>query len=251
MTSLGDNSLDTHRPRCPLAFFSAWRVGDPGMDHPRPASSPTRICASVGVRVRVRVRVRVGRGAWGVRRERGSWVVGRGRRAPSTSGRRMRAPPPRRRIGQATTTASMLPVPRPSTKETALSTKKLNRMAAALARALRMDEINQLGRETGQSARLRTVTPFRLFLSITTALADGDVESLADLLREFNHHNGASVAYKPFYNRLARPGFAKFMRKMLERLLERLSVQALAPEGHAAVARFKDIVIHDRGSRCP
>jgi len=75
----------------------------------------------------------------------------------------------------------MLPVPKPSTKETALSTRKLNRMAAALARALRMDEVNPLGRETGQSERLRTVTPFRLFLSISTALADGNVESLADL----------------------------------------------------------------------
>ncbi|HEX6315689.1 MAG TPA: hypothetical protein VFZ73_12555 [Gemmatimonadaceae bacterium] len=121
-------------------------------------------------------------------------------------------------------------------------------MATALARALHMDEVNQLGRETGQSERLRTVTPFRLFLSIATALADGRVESLADLLREFNRHNDASVAYKPFYNRLARPGFAKFMRKMLERLLEHLSIQALAPQGHAAVARFKDIVIQDGSS---
>jgi hypothetical protein len=142
----------------------------------------------------------------------------------------------------------MLPVPTPITKETALSTKKLNRIAATLARALSMDEVNQLGRETGQSERLRTVTPFRLFLSISTALADGNVESLADLLREFNRHNFASVAYMPFYNRLARPGFAKFMRKMLERLLERLSTQALAPQGHSAVARFKDIVIQDGSS---
>ena len=129
-----------------------------------------------------------------------------------------------------------------------MSRKKLTRMAAALARALRMDEVNQLGRETGQSERLRTVTPFRLFLSVTTALADGGIESLADLLREFNRHNDASVAYKPFYNRLARPGFARFMRKMLERLLERLSIRALAPQGHAAVARFKDIVIQDGSS---
>ncbi len=81
----------------------------------------------------------------------------------------------------------------------------------ALARALSTDDVNQLGRTTGQSKRLRTVTPHRLFPSTITALPARNVESLADLLREFNHQNDVTVAYKAFYNRLARPGFAKFM----------------------------------------
>jgi hypothetical protein len=77
------------------------------------------------------------------------------------------------------------------------------------------------------------------------ALAGGQVESLADLLRELNHQNDVTVAYKAFYNRLARPGFATFMHQMLDRLLERLCVQTLAPEGKAAVSQFRDIVIQD------
>jgi hypothetical protein len=121
-------------------------------------------------------------------------------------------------------------------------------MRTALARALSVEEVNQLGRDTGQSERLRTVTPHRLFLSTITALAAGKVESLADLLREFNYQNEVTVAYKAFYNRLARPGFASFMRQMFVRLVERLSVQTLKPEGNAAVARFKDIVIQDGSS---
>jgi hypothetical protein len=121
-------------------------------------------------------------------------------------------------------------------------------MRTALARALSVGDVNQLGRETGQSQRLRTVTPHRLFLSTMAALADGKVESLADLLREFNHQNQVTVAYKAFYNRLARPGFATFMQQMFARLVERLSIRMLAPEGHAAVARFKDIVIQDGSS---
>jgi hypothetical protein len=56
------------------------------------------------------------------------------------------------------------------------------------------------------------------------------------------------VAYKAFYNRLARVGFATFMREMLARLVERLSEQTLTPAGHVAVARFKDIVIQDGSS---
>ncbi|HWO19255.1 MAG TPA: hypothetical protein VNO30_10780 [Kofleriaceae bacterium] len=103
-------------------------------------------------------------------------------------------------------------------------------MREALARALSIDEVNQIGHETGQSERLRTVTPHRLFLATTAALAGRSVESLADLLREFNHQNDATVAYRAFYNQLARPGFPSFMEQMFAWLLKRLSLQALTPE---------------------
>lgn len=129
-----------------------------------------------------------------------------------------------------------------------MSAAQLTRMRDALARALSIEDVNELGRQTGQSERLRTITPHRLFLSTVAGLASGQVESLADLLREFNHQNDVTVAYKAFYNRLARSGFATFMRQMFARLLERLCVQTLAPEGHAAVSRFKDIVIQDGSS---
>ena len=129
-----------------------------------------------------------------------------------------------------------------------LSTTELIKVRDALARALSGDDVNQLGRDTGQAKRLRTVTPHRLFLAVVSALASGHVESLADLLRAFNYQNGVTVAYKAFYNRLARVGFATFMREMFARLIERLSVQTLTPEGQVAVARFKDIVIQDGSS---
>jgi len=105
-----------------------------------------------------------------------------------------------------------------------LSTIELTRVSHALARALAVDEVNQLGRDTGQAERLRIVTPHRLFLAIVSALASAPVESLADLLRAFNYQHGVEVAYKAFYNRLARVGFATFMRGMLARLIERLSL---------------------------
>lgn len=129
-----------------------------------------------------------------------------------------------------------------------MSTPHLTRMRTALARALSADDVNQLGRKTGQSERLRTITPHRLFLSTIAALAGGNVESLADLLREFNHQNDVCVAYKAFYNRLARAGFADFMREMFVRLVEKLAVRTLEPDGSAAIARFRDIVIQDGSS---
>jgi hypothetical protein len=127
-----------------------------------------------------------------------------------------------------------------------LSTTELIKVRDVLARALSGDEVNQLGRATGQAKRLRTVTPHRLFLAVVAALASAHVESLADLLREFNYQNGVTVAYKAFYNRLARVGFATFMREMLARLVEQLSEQTLTPAGQVAIARFKDIVIAGR-----
>lgn len=121
-------------------------------------------------------------------------------------------------------------------------------MRDALARALSIDDVNQLGRDTGQSERLRTITPHRLFLALMAALGGAKVESLADLQREFNHQNGVCVAYKAFYNRLGHVGFATFMREMFARLLKQLAVRTLEAEGDAAVARFKDIVIQDGSS---
>lgn len=129
-----------------------------------------------------------------------------------------------------------------------LSTTELTKLSHTLGRALAAAAVNQLGRDTGQAQRLRTVTPHRLFLAMVSTLGSGRVESLADLLRAFNHQNGVDVAYKAFYNRLARIGFATFMRGMLARLLDQLRVQTLTPEGQKAVARFTDIVIHDGSS---
>ena len=129
-----------------------------------------------------------------------------------------------------------------------MSPTELTKVRDALARALSVEAVNQLGRDTGQAVRLRTVTPHRLFLAVVSALASARVESLADLLRAFNHQQGVDVAYKAFYNRLARVGFATFMRGMLARLIDRLRLDTLAAEGERAVARFRDIVIQDGSS---
>jgi hypothetical protein len=72
---------------------------------------------------------------------------------------------------------------------------KLTPIEAVLQQALSEQAINDLGRQTGQSKRLRVVTPFRLVLAIIAALAGRRIESLADLLREFNHQNDAQVGH--------------------------------------------------------
>ena len=129
-----------------------------------------------------------------------------------------------------------------------LSVPELTKVRDVLARVLSREEVNQLGRATGQARRLRTVTPHRLFVAVVSTLGSARVESLADLLRAFNYQNGVTVAYKAFYNRLALAGFATFMHGMFDRLVAHLRVETLMPEGQTAVARFKDIVIQDGSS---
>ena len=62
-----------------------------------------------------------------------------------------------------------------------MSPTELTKVRDVLARALSVEAVNQLGRDTGQAVRLRTVTPHRLFLAVVSALASGHVASLAGL----------------------------------------------------------------------
>jgi len=129
-----------------------------------------------------------------------------------------------------------------------VSKADLSEMAAVLKAALSIRDINDLGRQTGQSKRLRIVTPFRLVLALVGAMSSGNVESIADLLREFNFQNGTTTAYKAFYNRLAQPAFAEFMRQVFSRLLGGLALETLKPEAGSAVSAFEDIIIQDGSS---
>jgi hypothetical protein len=132
--------------------------------------------------------------------------------------------------------------------EAALSLTELTKIRTILSRAFQSSTVNELGRATGQARRLRTVTPHRLFLAVVSGLAAARIETLADLLRVFNHQHGVRVAYKAFYNRLAGPGFETFMRTMCARLLAEFRLQTLTPDGEHAVGQFRDIVIQDGSS---
>lgn len=124
---------------------------------------------------------------------------------------------------------------------------QLSESRAMLNRALTEEAVNGIGRQTGQSARRRKVTPHRLFISIIASLSSFTVETIADLLGAFNDRFG-KLAYKAFYNRLARPSFAVFMREMFCHLLGTLSMEVLKPEPDSPLNDFSDILIQDGSS---
>ena len=109
-------------------------------------------------------------------------------------------------------------------------------------------ELNQLGKAVRYCQRERVVTPFRLIVAMVSSLGQGKVETLADIHRSFNALFGEGLAYKPFHNRLAKRGFAEFMRACVERVLERLVLRVLEVKRGQAFWEFRRIIIHDGSS---
>jgi len=124
----------------------------------------------------------------------------------------------------------------------------VNKLEATLKETLSEKKINSIGLKTGQSKRLREVTPYRLLLTLLSAFAGHRVETIADLRRRFNYQHQSSTAYKAFYNRLAHKGFAWFLSTIVTELLHKFSLRILQPEPNSPLVRFKDIVIQDGSS---
>jgi len=114
--------------------------------------------------------------------------------------------------------------------------------------ALNRADLTRIGKETGFTQRLRTVTPHRLVLAIVGAMAFRRVETIADLQRSLHAVAGVGVEYKPFHNQLAKEKFPVFMRAVFEHLLGELAGQTLAAVPGHALREFHDIVIQDGSS---
>jgi DDE family transposase len=104
----------------------------------------------------------------------------------------------------------------------------------------------------GQSRR--RLSPLRL--STNTAMLRtacflcviGHRELLADFHRGFNALFDPTITYKAFYNQLAKPHLAAFMRTMASRLIGELTLKVLGFAKGRVFAEFRHIVIQDGSS---
>lgn len=117
---------------------------------------------------------------------------------------------------------------------------KATKVARMLRQVLSPSVLDELGREAGQSERMRVVTPSRLVMALIGALSGGSCESIADVLREFNRQQRTTTRYKAFYNRLARPSFPLFLRALLCRVLGVLTMRTLEPVADGPLSAFTD-----------
>jgi len=122
---------------------------------------------------------------------------------------------------------------------------KANTITRQFKRTFGQETLNELGRISRFCRRERTVTPFRLALSLIETFATGSARCIADIQRGFNALCETDVQYKPFHNQLAKRQFPEFVRLLLSRLLNELACDVLRFTPDSPFARFKQISIQD------
>jgi len=125
-----------------------------------------------------------------------------------------------------------------------MTERNVTECAERMRRFLSEERLDDLGRETGFSRRMRKLTPSRAVWTLVTGLGSGAVNTLADLVRLFGQLTGDEMAYKPFHDRLSNPTFPGLFRATLVSLLPSLTDPILVGRSKY-LKRFGDIVLQD------
>jgi Transposase DDE domain len=129
-----------------------------------------------------------------------------------------------------------------ATKVDATSISK--ELIAALGEA----QVLQTARECRWLRRLRDITPLALVVACLSTLGTSKATWIADILRTFNAFTGLSIRYKPFHNQLRKAAFPEFMRRLLERTLEKMTRPVLSAGLGSKLGKFRDVLLHDGSS---
>jgi DDE family transposase len=117
-----------------------------------------------------------------------------------------------------------------------------------LISALGEAEVLRVARESRWLRRLRDISPLALVVACLSTLGASKATWIADILRSFNAFTGLSIRYKPFHNQLRKSAFPEFMRRLLERTLEKMARPVLSAGRESKLGRFRDILMHDGSS---
>jgi hypothetical protein len=123
--------------------------------------------------------------------------------------------------------------------------RQITKTIDQLKRALGESELFSLGRESGFEKRARSITTTRFVSSLLHSLGTRRVDSIAELLRDFNYDHDAKIYYKPYYKRLDCEGFPSLMRQLFEGMMSTLCAQVLRPAKDGPLGRFRDVILHD------
>lgn len=119
-------------------------------------------------------------------------------------------------------------------------------IASKLNACLGSQRLDDWGRQHGlEQRRHRGIPTSALVPSLLASLGSRKLETLADLHRDFQAANESTVNYKPFYEKLDKPGFSRVMRTVFVNFLEVLRLQVLAPARSSPLGAFEDVIIHD------
>ncbi len=121
-------------------------------------------------------------------------------------------------------------------------------MANKFQSVLDADVLNERGKQLGLSKRQRLITPFRFGLSVVASMATTQVQTIADLHRQFNELWEFESDYKALYNRLLHPSSPEFFRTSLCHIMGQLTMKVLGFEAGQAFSEFNRLILQDGSS---
>ena len=121
-------------------------------------------------------------------------------------------------------------------------------MANKFQAVLDADVLNERGKQLGFAKRERLITPFRLGLSVVASMATQQVQTIADLHRQFNELWAFESDYKAFYTQLRKSRSPEFFRASLCHIMSQLTMKVLGFEAGEAFREFNRLILQDGSS---
>ncbi len=121
-------------------------------------------------------------------------------------------------------------------------------MATKFQSVLDANVLNERGKRLGFAKRERLMTPFRLGLSVVASMATQQVQTIADLHRQFNELWAFDTDYKAFYQQLLKPTSPEFFRTTLSDIMSQLTMKVLGFEAGEPFSEFNRLILQDGSS---
>ena len=121
-------------------------------------------------------------------------------------------------------------------------------MANKFQAVLDADVLNERGKQLGFAKRKRLITPFRLGLSLMASMATQQVQTIADLHRQFNEWWQMETDYNAFHKQLDKSIAPVFFLDSLCDIMSQLSMKVLGFEAGKAFSEFNRLLLQDGSS---
>jgi Transposase DDE domain len=129
-----------------------------------------------------------------------------------------------------------------------LSALHIQRARTLFGGVLASTTLDAVARKTRLVRRERVVCASSLFWAFMVTLGAQRMDYISDVLRTLNAHEGWTLRYKPFWNRLAQPAFCRFMKLMFTLLCREATTRVLVGAKGSVAGYFSEIWIDDGSS---
>jgi len=126
--------------------------------------------------------------------------------------------------------------------------QQVTTMANKFQAVLDVDVLNERGQQLGLAKRKRLITPFRLGLSVIASMATQQVQTIADLHRQFNELWQIETDYNAFYKQLDKATAPVFFLDSLCAIMSQLTLKVLGFEAGKVFSEFNRLLLQDGSS---